>query len=310
MQQNTDTIRDRISRYTAPAEIKQSGLYPYFRPLSSAQDTEVQLDGQKLLMFGSNSYLGLTNHPKVKEAAIAAINKYGTGCAGSRFLNGTLDIHLECEEKLARFVGKEAALVYSTGFQVNLGVLPTLATRSDFLILDKLDHASIVDGARMSFSRVIRYRHNDMQSLEEVLRSLPPEKSKLIVVDGVFSMDGDLAELPAIVALAEAHGGLVMVDDAHGLGVMGPQGRGTAAHFGLTDKVDLAMGTFSKSLATIGGFIAADAETIEYLKHQSRPLIFSASIPPANVAAVMAALDIIVAEPERIQRLWDEAAGL
>ena len=310
MQQNTDTIRDRISRYTAPAEIKQSGLYPYFRPLSSAQDTEVQLDGQKLLMFGSNSYLGLTNHPKVKEAAIAAINKYGTGCAGSRFLNGTLDIHLECEEKLARFVGKEAALVYSTGFQVNLGVLPTLATRSDFLILDKLDHASIVDGARMSFSRVIRYRHNDMQSLEEVLRSLPPEKSKLIVVDGVFSMDGDLAELPAIVALAEAHGGLVMVDDAHGLGVMGPQGRGTAAHFGLTDKVDLAMGTFSKSLATIGGFIAADAETIEYLKHQSRPLIVSASIPPANVAAVMAALDIIVSEPERIQRLWDNTHRL
>lgn len=306
----TDTIRERISRYTAPAEIKHLGLYPYFRPLSSGQDTEVQMNGQKLLMLGSNNYLGLSTHPKVKEAAIAAIAKYGTGCAGSRFLNGTLDIHLECEEKLARFVGKEAALVYSTGFQVNLGVLPTLAGRSDFLILDKLDHASIVDGARMSFSRVMRYRHNDMQNLEEILRSLPPEKSKLIVVDGVFSMDGDLAELPAIVALAEAHCGVVMVDDAHGLGVIGPQGRGTAAHFGLTDRVDLTMGTFSKSLASVGGFIAANAETIEYLKHQSRALIFSASIPPANVATVMAALEIVLAEPERIQRLWDNAHRL
>jgi 8-amino-7-oxononanoate synthase len=310
MQQYTDTIRERINRYTVPAEIKHLGLYLYFRPLSSGQDTEVQMNGQKLLMLGSNNYLGLSTHPKVKEAAIAAIAKYGTGCAGSRFLNGTLDIHLECEEKLARFVGKEAALVYSTGFQVNLGVLPALASRSDFLILDKLDHASIVDGARMSFSRVIRYRHNDMQNLEEILRSLPPEKSKLIVVDGVFSMDGDLADLPAIVALAEAHGGVVMVDDAHGLGVIGPQGRGTAAHFGLTDRIDLTMGTFSKSLASVGGFIASDAETIEYLKHQSRSLIFSASIPPANVATVMAALEIVLSEPERIQRLWDNAHRL
>ncbi len=310
MQQYTDTIRERIIRYTIPAEIKHLGLYPYFRPLSSGQDTEVQLNGQKLLMLGSNNYLGLSTHPKVKEAAIAAIAKYGTGCAGSRFLNGTLDIHVECEEKLARFVGKEAALVYSTGFQVNLGVLPTLAGRNDFLILDKLDHASIVDGARMSFSRVIRYRHNDMQNLEEILRSLPPEKSKLIVVDGIFSMDGDLADLPAIVALAEAHGGVVMVDDAHGLGVIGPQGRGTAAHFELTDKVSLTMGTFSKSLASVGGFIASDAETIDYLKHQSRPLIFSASIPTANVATVMAALEIVLSEPERIQRLWDNAHRL
>ncbi len=310
MLQDPDTIRDRISRYTAPAEVKRLGLYPYFRPLSSGQDPEVLMDGHKLLMFGSNNYLGLSTHPKVKEAAMAAIAKYGTGCAGSRFLNGTLDIHLECEEKLARFVGKESALVYSTGFQVNLGVLPTLAGRSDYLVLDKLDHASIVDGARMSFGRVIRYRHNDMQSLEEVLKSLPPEKSKLIAVDGVFSMDGDLAELPTIVSLADAHNGVVMVDDAHGIGVIGPEGRGTAAHFGLVDRVDLTMGTFSKSLASVGGFIASDAETIEYLKHQSRPLIFSASIPPANVATVMAALDIILAEPQRVQQLWDNANRL
>ena len=310
MQQYADTIRGRILGYTAPAEVKLLKLYPYFRPLSSGQDSEVQMNGQKLLMLGSNNYLGLSTHPKIKEAAIAAIAKYGTSCAGSRFLNGTLDIHLECEEKLAQFVGKEAALVYPTGFQVNLGVLPTLASRSDLVILDKLDHASIVDGARMSPGQVMRYGHNDMRRLEEILQSLPPEKSKLIVVDGVFSMDGDLADLPAIVSLAESHCGTVMVDDAHGLGVIGPQGRGTAAHFGLTDKVDLAMGTFSKSLASIGGFIASDAETIEYLKHQSRSLIFSASIPPANVAAVMAALEIILSEPERIQRLWENAHRL
>jgi 8-amino-7-oxononanoate synthase len=310
MAPTTESIHDRIDRYKAPDEVKALGLYPYFRPISSAQDTEVQMDGQKLLMFGSNNYLGLTNHPKVKEAAIAAIAKYGTGCAGSRFLNGTLDIHLECEERLARFVHKEAALVYATGFQVNLGVIPTLTARSDFLILDKLDHASIVDGARLSLSRVARYRHNDMQSLEEALCACPPDRNKLIVVDGVFSMDGDIADLPAIVGLAEAHRGVVMVDDAHGLGVLGPQGRGTVEHFGLSGKVDLIMGTFSKSLASIGGFIAADAATINYLKHQSRSLIFSASIPPANVAAVMAALDIVLTEPERIQRLWDNTRRL
>jgi len=310
MQQHTDTIRSRISQYSAPTEIKNLGLYPYFRPLASGQDTEVQLNGQRLLMLGSNNYLGLTTHPKVKEAAIAAIVKYGTGCAGSRFLNGNLDLHQQCEEKLADFVGKEAALIYSTGFQVNLGVLAALGGRNDFLILDKLDHASIVDGARMSFSRVMRYRHNDMENLREILQSLPPEKSKLIAVDGVFSMDGDLADLPTIVSLAEAHNGVVMVDDAHGLGVVGPQGRGTAAHFGLGDRVDLTMGTFSKSLASVGGFIASDAATIEYLKHQSRPLIFSAGIPPANVATVMAALEIVLAEPERIEQLWANARRL
>jgi 8-amino-7-oxononanoate synthase len=282
-----------------------AGLYPYFRPISSAQGTEVTLAGKRVLMFGSNSYMGLTDHPKVKAAAIAATRKYGTGCAGSRFLNGTLDIHLACEEKLARFVKKEEALLFSTGYQVNQGVLSCLVGHDDCVILDKLDHASIVEGARLSAGTLVRFKHNDMPGLENALESCPQTAGKLIVVDGVFSMDGDLADLPGIVSLAARHDALIMVDDAHGIGVLGEQGSGTASHFGLTDSVDFIMGTFSKSLASLGGFVAADAATIKYLKHNSRALIFSASMPPSNVAAVMAALEIIQAEPERIRALWD-----
>jgi len=298
-------ISERVLGFKDADEVIALGLYPYFRPISSAQGTEVILDGKKVLMFGSNSYMGLTDHPKVKEAAIAAVKKYGTGCAGSRFLNGTLDIHLACEEKLAEFVHKEAALLYSTGFQVNQGVVSCLVGRDDCVILDKQDHASIVDGARLSFGKTIRFKHNDMASLAQALGNNSQSGGKLIVVDGVFSMEGDIAKLPEIVQLAVQHNALLMVDDAHGLGVLGEQGRGTAAHFGLTDKVDLIMGTFSKSLASLGGFVAADATTIKYLKHRSRALIFSASMPPSNVASVMAALEIIRSEPERLQALWD-----
>jgi 8-amino-7-oxononanoate synthase len=300
----TNRIRQKVLAYKGTDRIEAAGLYPYFRPILSAQGSEVMFGGRRTLMFGSNSYLGLTDHPKVKEAAMAAIERYGTGCAGSRFLNGTLDIHLACEEQLARFVGKEAALLYSTGFQVNQGVISCLVGHDDCVILDKLDHASIVDGARLSTGSLARFRHNDLASLAQALENGPPAGGKLIVVDGVFSMDGDLADLPGIVRLANQHGALVMVDDAHGLGVLGEQGRGTVAHFGLTDRVDFIMGTFSKSLASLGGFVAADAATIKYLKHNSRALIFSASMPPSNVAAVMAALDVIQAEPERLRALW------
>ena len=255
-------------------------------------------------MFGSNAYLGLTNHPKVKEAATRAIELYGTGCAGSRFLNGTLDIHLELEHRLAQFVGKDAALVFSTGFQVNLGVISSLTGRNDYIILDEYNHASIIDGSRLSFSKVIKYRHNDMQDLEQKLSRIPADAIKLIVVDGVFSMEGDIVRLPELVALAERYGGSIMVDDAHGLGVIGVQGSGTASHFGLTDQVDLIMGTFSKSLASLGGFIASDYDTILYLKHHARSLIFSASMSPASVASTLAALEIIQSEPERMAQLW------
>ena len=307
-------ISQKVLAYKRTDRILAAGLYPYFRPISSAQGTEVILDGQRVLMFGSNSYLGLTDHPKVKEAAEAAIRKYGTGCAGSRFLNGTLDIHLACEERLAQFVGKESALLYSTGFLVNQGVISCLVGHDDCVLLDKQDHASIVDGARLSLGAVARFKHNDMASLSQALENCTQPGGKLIVVDGVFSMGGDLADLPGIVSLAAQHAALIMVDDAHWIGVLGEQGRGTAAHFGLTDRVDFIMGTFSKSLASLGGFVAADAATIWYLKHNSRALIFSASMPPSNVAAVMAALEIIQAEPERIRALWDNthrmAAGL
>jgi 8-amino-7-oxononanoate synthase len=280
------------------------GAYPYFRSIESAQDTEVIIDGKRVLMFGSNAYLGLTNHPKVKEAATRAIELYGTGCAGSRFLNGTLDIHLELERRLAAYVGKDAALVFSTGFQVNLGVISCLTGRNDYIILDEFDHASIIDGSRLSFSKVIKYRHNDMHDLEQKLSRLPADAIKLIVVDGVFSMEGDIVKLPELVALAERYGGSIMVDDAHGLGVIGRQGAGTASHFGLTDQVDLIMGTFSKSLASLGGFIASDYDTILYLKHHARSLIFSASMSPASVASTLAALELIQAEPEHIANLW------
>lgn len=296
--------REKSAAYLAAERAMAQGAYPYFRSIASAQDTEVIIDGQKVLMFGSNAYLGLTNHPKVKEAAVNAISKYGSGCAGSRFLNGTLDIHMELESRLAAYVGKDAALVFSTGFQVNLGVISSLTGRNDYIILDEYNHASIIDGSRLSFSRVIKYKHNDMQDLESKLSRLPAEAIKLIVVDGVFSMEGDIVKLPELVALAERYGGSIMVDDAHSLGVIGEQGAGTASHFGLTDQVDLIMGTFSKSLASLGGFIASDFDTIEYLKHHARSLIFSASMSPASVASTLAALDIIQSEPERRAQLW------
>lgn len=298
-------LQERYLQYDAPQKAMEAGIYPYFRAIESDQDTVVSIHGKKVLMFGSNSYLGLTNHPRIKEAAKKAIDKYGTSCAGSRFLNGTLDIHIALEEKLAKLVGKEAALCYTTGFQVNLGVVSALCSRGDYLLLDALDHASIIEGSRLSFSRVLKFDHNDMQSLEAKLKLCEPDKIKLIVVDGVFSMEGNISQLPRIVELAEKYNANIMVDDAHGLGVIGHQGRGTASHFNLTDKVDLIMGTFSKSLASIGGFIAADECIINYLKHNSRTLIFSASMAPAAVASVSTAVDIMLEEPERIQHLWD-----
>jgi 8-amino-7-oxononanoate synthase len=297
-------LQDRISSFTDASAIKETGLYPYFRSIESAQDTEVIIGGQKVLMFGSNSYLGLTNHPKIKEAAKQAIDKYGTGCAGSRFLNGSLDIHIQLEERLAAYVGKAAAVLFSTGFQVNLGVISCLLDRNDYLILDEYDHASIIDGSRLSFSRCLKYAHNDMEDLRKKLSRLPAEAAKLIVTDGIFSMEGDLVNLPELVKIADEYGANTMLDDAHSLGVIGMNGSGTASHFNLTDQVDLIMGTFSKSLASLGGFIAGTTETIEYIKHRARSLMFSASMPPSAVASVLAALDIIEAEPERIDKLW------
>jgi 8-amino-7-oxononanoate synthase len=262
------------------------------------------MNGKKVLMFGSNSYLGLTNHPKIVEAAIEALKKYGSGCAGSPFLNGTLDIHIELEEKLAAFVGKEKAIVYSTGFHSNIGVIPTIVGRGDHLILDELDHASIIEARRISYAKNYKFKHNDMASLENILSKIPHDEVKMIAVDGVYSMEGDIANIPEIVKLAEKYNADVYVDEAHSLGVFGQGGKGICNHFGLTKDVDLIMGTFSKSLAAIGGFIATDAETINYLRHNSRPYIFSASISPSATASVLAALDVIKEEPERIEHLW------
>jgi 8-amino-7-oxononanoate synthase len=301
-------LKEKLSGYDAPQKAMQAGIYPYFRAIESEQDTVVIINGKKVLMFGSNSYLGLTNHPKVKAAAKAAIDKYGTGCAGSRFLNGTLDIHIELENKLARMVNKDAALCYSTGFQVNLGVVSLLAGRHDYLILDELDHASIIEGSRLSFSKVLKFAHNDMDALRNKLKLCHKDRIKLIVVDGVFSMEGDIINLPEVVKLADHYGASIMVDDAHALGVIGKNGSGTASHFGLTDKVDLIMGTFSKSFASLGGFIASDKEVINYIKHNSRSLIFSASMTPASAAAVLASIEIMENEPERIKHLWDMTA--
>ncbi len=280
-----------------------AGFYPYFRVVESEQDPEVTVCGKKMVMLGSNNYLGLTSHPKVKQAAIEAIRKYGSGCAGSRFLNGTLDIHVKLEEKLASFFRKQAALTFSTGYQTNLGIISALAGKDDVVVLDKLDHASIIDACRLSFAEVKKFRHNDMNSLEYVLTECG-NRGKLVVVDGVYSMEGDIALLPDIVKISRKCGARVMVDDAHGVGVLGRTGRGTAEHFGLEKEVDIIMGTYSKSMASIGGFVAADEDTIHYMKHNSRPLIFSASPPPASVAAVIAALEIIDEEPDRRERLW------
>ena len=298
-------LQERLAKYDAPQKAMKAGIYPYFREIESDQDTVVKIKGKDVLMFGSNSYLGLTNHPKIKEAAKAAIDKYGTGCAGSRFLNGTLDIHIQLEEKLADLVGKEGALCYSTGFQVNLGVVSVLTGRRDHVLLDEFDHASIIEGSRLSFSKVLKYAHNDMYLLESKLKRCVPDSLKLIVVDGIFSMEGDIVKLPEIVKLADKYRATIMVDDAHSIGVLGKNGSGTSSHFGLTDKVDLIMGTFSKSLASLGGFIASDKDTINFIKHNSRSLIFSASMTPASVASVGAAIDIMVSEPERINHLWE-----
>ena len=292
------------AEYTLPDDVKAMGIYPYYRPIESGQDPIVKMQGKDVMMFGSNSYLGLSDDPRLKEAAIEAIRKYGTSCSGSRFLNGTLDIHLALEEKLAKLVGKEEAVTYSTGFQVNLGVVSCLGFKDGFIFLDALDHACIIDGSRLAFSRVLKFPHNDMEALEKKMQVAPVEVPKLIVVDGVYSMEGDIAPVPELVALCEKYNASLMIDDAHGLGVLGDHGRGTANHFGLTDKVDLIMGTFSKSFGSLGGFIAGDHEVINYLKHNSRSLIFSASMPPANVAAVSRAIDIMLSEPERIEHLW------
>jgi 8-amino-7-oxononanoate synthase len=286
-------------------DIKDAGLYPYFRTISSAQDPLVLMDGREVVMLGSNNYLGLTNHPEVKRAAQDAISRYGTGCAGSRFLNGTLDIHVELEEKLAAFMKKPAAVTFSTGFQVNLGVISSLIERGDIVYLDKLDHACIIDGARLGFGTTVKFNHNEMGDFRRRLELRDPAKGALVVVDGVFSMEGDVVDLPALVAAAREHGCRVMVDDAHGIGVLGEHGRGTAEHFGLEAEVDIVMGTFSKSLASVGGFVVGEERVINWIKHRARSLIFSAAPPPASVASVLKAIEIIEREPERRARLWE-----
>ena len=295
-------IFEKCRNYTQAREAMESGSYPYFIPLDENEGTEVEYKGQRLIMCGSNNYLGLTTHPKVKEAAQQAISRYGTSCTGSRFLNGTLAMHEQLERELADFVGKEEALIFSTGMQVNLGTISALISRDDVVILDKDDHASIVDGARLGYGKIERFRHNDVEHLERVLKSLPENVGKLIVVDGVFSMGGDLADLPAIYPIAQKYGARIMVDDAHGMGVTG-RGHGTAAQFGMTDQVDLIMSTFSKSFASLGGFVAGDDDVIHYVKHNARSLIFSASIPAANAAAALAALHVIQEEPELADRV-------
>ena len=294
---------EKCLNFTAAQEARRQGYYPYFIPLEENEGTEVSYKGKRLIMVGSNNYLGLTTHPKVREAASEALARFGTSCTGSRFLNGNLALHEKLEEELAAFVGKEAALVFSTGFHVNLGVISTLVGKDDLVLIDRDDHASIVDGCRLSFGKVKRFRHNDMEGLERALKSCPLGSGRLIVVDGVFSMGGDIVPLPDIVKLAKRYGARSMVDDAHSLGILG-EGQGTAAHFKLTDQVDLIMGTFSKSLASLGGFVAGDQVVIDYVKHFARSLIFSASIPPANAAAALAALAVIRSEPERRERLW------
>ncbi len=295
-------IFQKCKEFTLAAEARKAGLYPYFIPLTNNEGTEASIGDHRVIMIGSNNYLGLTVHPKVRQAALDAIKTYGTSCTGSRFLNGTLEMHLELEAALAQWVGKERALAFSTGYQVNVGTISALVGRGDYVITDKDDHASIIDGCKMSFGTMKRFPHNDLAALERVLSSLPQEAGRLVVVDGVFSMGGDIAPLPELIAICKKYGARLMVDDAHSVGVLGG-GRGTAAHFGVTDDVDLIMGTFSKSFASLGGFIAGDASTIDYIQHTARSLIFSASIPPANAAAARAALTVMQEEPERIARL-------
>jgi len=291
--------------FTKARELQEAGWYPYFKAIQSGADTEVQIDGKTLIMVGSNNYLGLTQHPRVKKAAAIALEKFGSGCTGSRFLNGTLTLHVELEEKLADFMGSEGALVFSTGFQTNLGTISTIAGKDDIIYTDRSNHACILDGARLSFGRIVKFKHDNMRDLERLLSASNERNGKLIVVDGVFSMEGTLSPLPEIVRLAKEYEARVMVDDAHAVGVFGANGRGTSEHFGLEDDVDIVMGTFSKSFGSLGGFIAANARVIDYIKHHSRALIFSASMPPAAVGSVIAALEIIQEEPERRARLWE-----
>ncbi len=300
-----NTLEEICAKYTLPQELKEKHIYPYYRPIESGQNPIVEMKGKEVMMFGSNSYLGLSDDDRLKEAAVEAIRKYGTSCSGSRFLNGTLDLHVNLEKKLADFVGKEEAITYSTGFQVNLGTVSCLGFRDGYIFLDALDHACIIDGGRLSFSKVEKFAHNDMEDLRRRLSKVPHEAPKLIAVDGIYSMEGDIAHLDTIAALGEEFNAAVLVDDAHSLGVLGKGGRGTADHFGITDKVDLIMGTFSKSFGSLGGFVAGSHALINFIKHHSRSLIFSASMPPANIAAVSKALDIIKGEPERISKLWE-----
>ena len=298
-------LQEKYKSYRVPQKYMEAGVYPYFREITSKQGTEVEMGGHEVLMFGSNAYTGLTGDQRVIDDAKAALDKYGSGCAGSRFLNGTLDLHVQLEKELAEFVHKDDTLCFSTGFSVNAGVLAVVVGRGDYIICDDRDHASIVDGRRLSFARQLHYKHNDMEDLENILKGLPHEAVKLIVVDGVFSMEGDLANLPKIVELKHKYNCSIMVDEAHGLGVFGDHGRGVCDHFGLTDEIDLIMGTFSKSMASIGGFIASDSDTINYLRHTCRTYIFSASNTPAATAAALEALHILQQEPERIEKLWD-----
>ena len=298
-------LNERLAKYTLPQQYKAMGVYPYFRTINSHQDTEVEMDGKRILMFGSNAYLGLTYDRRIMDASIAATEKYGTGCAGSRFLNGTLDIHVQLEQELAAFVGKDEALCFSTGFTVNEGIIPALVGRGDYIICDDRDHASIVDGRRLSAATQLKFKHNDMEDLEKKLRRCEPGAVKLIVVDGVFSMEGDLANLPEIVRLKKKYDACIYVDEAHGLGVFGKNGRGVCDHFGVTDDIDLIMGTFSKSLASIGGFVAGNKELINWLRHTTRSYIFQASSTPAATASAIEALHILQSEPERIEALWD-----
>ncbi|MDE5659815.1 MAG: pyridoxal phosphate-dependent aminotransferase family protein [Muribaculaceae bacterium] len=298
-------LQQKLARYDEPQKAQAAGIYPYFRAIDSEQDPEVTINGRKVLMFGSNCYTGLVNDPRIKEAAIDAIRKYGTGCAGSPFLNGTLDLHKQLEARIAEYVGKEDVMIYSTGFGVNLGVVSTLTGREDYILWDEQDHASIIEGRRLSYSQSLKYKHNDMASLEKQLQKCDPDKVKLIVTDGVFSMEGDVANLPEIVRLAKQYNASVMVDEAHSIGVFGRGGRGTADHFGVTKDVDLIMGTFSKSFASLGGFIATDKEITNFLRHHSRSYIFTASITPASTAAALKAIDIMEQEPERQENLWN-----
>jgi 8-amino-7-oxononanoate synthase len=298
-------LQAKLAKYQAPQEAKAAGVYPYFRAISSEQDTEVLINGRKVMMFGSNCYTGLVNDPRIKEAAIEATKKFGTGCAGSPFLNGTLDLHKQLEARLAEYIGKEEVMIYSTGFGVNLGVVSCLTGREDYILWDEQDHASIIEGRRLSFSQQLKYKHNDMESLEKQLQRCDPDKVKLIVTDGVFSMEGDVANIPEICRLAKQYNASVMVDEAHAIGVFGEGGRGSVNHFGCTNDVDLIMGTFSKSFASLGGFIATDKEIINYLRHNSRSYIFTASITPASTAAALKAIDIMIEEPWRQEHLWE-----